>query len=142
MKIATPAALFLFAFAAFDGASASTVAQREYKRCYNDCLAGRFDQEQHGASYKKGCRAAEDKRDAKPAATGPANSADSMMSKCRARAAAAYKASAASIDVKYEGQRVDGTHAVNGTNNAKSPPATFQCSFNKSGAKIVRFIRN
>ena len=64
MKIATPAALFLFAFAAFDGASASTVAQREYKRGYNDCLAGRFDQEQHGASYKKGCRAAEDKRDA------------------------------------------------------------------------------
>jgi hypothetical protein len=39
---------------------ASTASQREYKRGYRDCLAGRYDQNQHGASYKKGCRAAED----------------------------------------------------------------------------------
>ncbi len=42
-------------------APASTVAQREYKRGYNDCLAGRWDENQHGESYKRGCRAAEDK---------------------------------------------------------------------------------
>jgi hypothetical protein len=40
---------------------ASTASQREYKRGYNDCMAGRYDQNQHGASYKRGCRAAEDK---------------------------------------------------------------------------------
>lgn len=40
-------------------AIASTVAQREYKRGYEDCLAGRYDQDRHGSSYKRGCRAAE-----------------------------------------------------------------------------------
>ena len=42
-------------------ANAATVSQREYKRGYNDCMNGRYDQEQHGTSYKKGCRAAENK---------------------------------------------------------------------------------
>jgi hypothetical protein len=42
-------------------ADASSVSQREYKRGYADCSKGRYDQNQHGASYKKGCRAAEDK---------------------------------------------------------------------------------
>ena len=46
------------------GASASTASQREYKRGYADCAAGRWDENQHGESYKRGCRAAEDKRDA------------------------------------------------------------------------------
>ncbi len=44
------------------GASASTAAQREYGRGYADCKAGRWDENQHGESYKKGCRAAEDQR--------------------------------------------------------------------------------
>jgi hypothetical protein len=57
------------------GALASTASQREYKRGYADCSAGHWDQDQHGESYKKGCRAAEDKRNAGGAATGdaPAN---------------------------------------------------------------------
>jgi hypothetical protein len=42
---------------------------RAYKRGYADCSKGKYDQNQHGASYKKGCRAAEDKR--KPAASCP-----------------------------------------------------------------------
>jgi hypothetical protein len=46
------------------GALASTASQREYKRGYADCAAGRWDENQHGESYKKGCRAAEDKRNA------------------------------------------------------------------------------
>jgi len=41
-------------------AFASTAAEREYQRGYNDCSHGRYDQNQHGESYKKGCRAAED----------------------------------------------------------------------------------
>ncbi|MGH6840653.1 MAG: hypothetical protein ACREDV_00945 [Methylocella sp.] len=48
-------------------ASATTASQREYKRGYADCSQGKYDQNQHGASYKKGCRAAEDKR--KPASS-------------------------------------------------------------------------
>ncbi|MCY1745026.1 hypothetical protein [Ensifer sp. SL37] len=39
---------------------ASTVSEREYKRGYEDCSRGDYDQNQHGASYKRGCRAAED----------------------------------------------------------------------------------
>lgn len=58
------------------GALASTASQREYKRGYADCAAGRWDENQHGASYKEGCRAAEDKRDAGAgAATEPTKAA-------------------------------------------------------------------
>jgi opacity protein-like surface antigen len=52
--------------AAAPAAFASTASEREYQRGYNDCSQGRYDQEQHGESYKKGCRAAED---GQPAAT-------------------------------------------------------------------------
>jgi opacity protein-like surface antigen len=55
--------------AAAPAAFASTVAEREYQRGYNDCSQGRYDQNQHGESYKKGCRAAEDGQPA-PAAAG------------------------------------------------------------------------
>ena len=46
--------------AAAPAAYASTASEREYQRGYNDCSHGRYDQNQHGESYKKGCRAAED----------------------------------------------------------------------------------
>jgi hypothetical protein len=54
------------------GASASTASQREYKRGYADCKAGRWDENQHGESYKKGCRAAEDQRAGAGAGAGAA----------------------------------------------------------------------
>jgi len=75
MKFILFTATNIFALAIIGGASASTASQREYKRGYADCAAGRYDQDQHGASYKKGCRAAEDKSGgagaATPAATAP-----------------------------------------------------------------------
>ena len=46
-------------------------SQREYQRGYNDCSVGKYDQDQHGASYKKGCRAAEDKKGATAPACPP-----------------------------------------------------------------------
>ncbi len=56
-------------------AQAKTVSQREYERGYKDCSQGRYDQNQHGASYKKGCRAAEDGQPmSPPAASQPAPS--------------------------------------------------------------------
>lgn len=67
MKLFVAIAAGILALAVAAPASASSVSQREYKRGYNDCLAGRYDQEQHGASYKKGCRVAENKlKKAKP----------------------------------------------------------------------------
>jgi hypothetical protein len=59
MKMSTIAVAILVAAAAPAG-FASTASEREYQRGYNDCLHGRYDQNQHGESYKKGCRAAED----------------------------------------------------------------------------------
>ena len=46
--------------AAAPAAFASTASEREYQRGYNDCSHGRYDQDRHGESYKKGCRAAEE----------------------------------------------------------------------------------
>jgi hypothetical protein len=64
MKPATLTVAVLITLAV-PAAVASTASEREYQRGYNDCSQGRYDQDQHGESYKKGCRAAED---GKPAA--------------------------------------------------------------------------
>jgi hypothetical protein len=59
MKPSTLAIAALIAAAA-PAAFGSTASEREYQRGYNDCSQGRYDQNQHGESYKRGCRAAED----------------------------------------------------------------------------------
>ena len=59
MKISIVAVAMLLTAAAPAG-FASSASEREYQRGYNDCLHGRYDQDRHGESYKKGCRAAED----------------------------------------------------------------------------------
>ncbi|MFO1126067.1 MAG: hypothetical protein U1E25_12935 [Methylocystis sp.] len=64
------AAAFIALTIAAAGASASTASQREYRRGYADCKAGRWDENQHGESYKNGCRAAEDQRAGKAAGAG------------------------------------------------------------------------
>lgn len=143
MKRALFCMIALATFGLSTSAFAQGVAQREYRRGYNDCAAGRYDQNQHGDSYKRGCRAAEDKKaagGAAPAASAPAAAPEgAMLVACRSRAARAYRARMPDVDVKYEGQRTDGTHAVNGT---APSGATFQCSFNRAGKRIVRFVRN
>jgi hypothetical protein len=59
----------------------------------------------------------------------------SMMATCNTYAAHHLHVSTSDIaEVKYEGQRTDGTHAVNGT---ATNGQTFQCSFNKKGTKVV-----
>jgi hypothetical protein len=137
-------------------AAASTVSQREYRRGYADCMAGRWDENQHGASYKEGCHAAEDKRDSGAgAARGDAQSGQGgaggevyetvvkkMLAACRARAARAYKASPDMVDTKYEGTRVDGTHPINGAIRIGDTEKTFQCNFDKTGRRLTRFIKN
>jgi hypothetical protein len=64
-----------------------------------------------------------------------------MLERCRAYAASRLRVSPDVISVKYEGQRTDGTHAVNG--DAESTPAmAFQCSFDTTGKKIAHFVVN
>jgi hypothetical protein len=81
MKISIVTVAILIAAAAPAG-FASTASEREYQRGYNDCSHGRYDQDRHGESYKKGCRAAEDHQKSHsqsekqaPATTKPASKA-------------------------------------------------------------------
>lgn len=59
MRLSTVAIAILFV-ATTPAALAASASEREYQRGYNDCQHGRYDQDQHGESYKRGCRAAED----------------------------------------------------------------------------------
>lgn len=49
---------------------------------------------------------------------------------------------ASAVTVKYEGQRSDKTHAVNGSADVQGQQRTFQCTFVPNGAKISRFAVN
>ena len=72
----------------------------------------------------------------------PAIAADEaqMMSTCNTYAARHLGVSTSDIaTVKYEGQRTDGTHAVNGT---ATNGQTFQCSFNRSGTHVVQWTHS
>lgn len=59
-----------------------------------------------------------------------------MLSSCRERAANKLGVSVGSVHVKYEGQRTDGTHAVNGSTHVQGQERTFQCSFNSAGKRV------
>ncbi len=76
--------------------------------------------------------------------SGPAGAAspERMMAQCRNRAHDTLRIRLPDIDTKYEGQRVDGTHAVNGTATLKGTTTTFQCSFGKAGRRIIQFVVN
>lgn len=71
-----------------------------------------------------------------------AASPDRMMAQCRNRAHDELGGRLPDIATKYEGQRTDGTHAVNGTAHINGGERTFQCSFNRSGRRIVQFVVN
>lgn len=66
----------------------------------------------------------------------------SMMAVCRDRAAHVFHLRLPNVETKYEGQRVDGTHAVNGTAYLRQVEETFQCSFSADGNQIVQFVVN
>lgn len=65
-----------------------------------------------------------------------------MLATCRDRAHQILRTRLPDIAVKYEGQRTDGTHAVNGNATLNGRSETFQCSFDRNGSRIVQFIVN
>lgn len=71
-----------------------------------------------------------------------AASPEIMMAQCRARAGEITRTRLPDIETKYEEQRVDGTHAVNGTAYIGARIETFQCSFNRAGNRIIQFVVN
>jgi hypothetical protein len=71
-----------------------------------------------------------------------AKTPDIMMQVCRVRAHEVLHVRLPDIETKYEGQRTDGTHAVNGTAWMRGRTETFQCSFDRAGRIIVQFVVN
>ncbi len=71
-----------------------------------------------------------------------ARTPERMMQDCRIRAHEVLHTRLPNIETKYEGQRTDGTHAVNGTASIRGRRETFQCSFNRRGRRIVEFVIN
>ncbi|WP_108263617.1 hypothetical protein [Mangrovicoccus ximenensis] len=72
----------------------------------------------------------------------PAAAADEaqMMSLCNTYAAHHLGLSTSDIaTVTYQGQRTDGTHAVNGGTTSGQ---TFQCSFNAAGSHVVGWYQS
>lgn len=65
-----------------------------------------------------------------------------MMQECRVRAHEVLHTRLPNIETKYEGQRTDGTHAVNGTAWIRGRSETFQCSFNRNGRRMIQFVVN
>jgi len=68
-----------------------------------------------------------------------AQSPDYMMEDCRNNSQIFYQAFDKFSETKYEGQRTDGTHAVNGTIYLANGNQTFQCSYNRAGDRMVDF---
>ena len=69
-----------------------------------------------------------------------AASPEYMMEDCKGSAQVYFQNYQALSEVKFEGQRADGIHAVNGTIHLKSRDEDFQCSYNTAGDTLVDFI--
>jgi len=69
-----------------------------------------------------------------------AASLDYMMEDCKNSSQVFFQDYEARSEVKYEGQRADGTHAVNGTIYLETRSEDFQCSYNAAGDTLVDFI--
>jgi hypothetical protein len=74
------------------------------------------------------------------AGIGSAQSPEYMTEYCMTAAQGFYQEYEASTDTTYEGQRTDGTHAVNGTIFRENQSSDFQCSFNAAGDTMVDFF--
>lgn len=75
-----------------------------------------------------------------PAAPAFAQSTDTMTAACGAAAQAYFRDFEARTDMQYNGQRVDGTHAVNGQIFLETRAEDFACSFAPDAATLVEFF--
>ena len=69
-----------------------------------------------------------------------AQSPDYMIEDCRLSSQQFYQDFEARTEAKYEGQRTDGTHAVNGTIYLETRSTYFSCSYNAAGDTLVEFF--
>jgi len=69
-----------------------------------------------------------------------AQSPDYMIEDCTYSSQVFYQDYEAKTEGSYEGQRTDGTHAVNGTIYLENRSANFSCSYNAAGDTMVEFF--
>lgn len=69
-----------------------------------------------------------------------AQSPDYMIQDCSYASQQFYQEFQARTEASYEGQRTDGTHAVNGTIYLENRSAYFSCSYNAKGDNLVEFF--
>jgi hypothetical protein len=69
-----------------------------------------------------------------------AASPEYMLEDCKYSAKVFFQEYEAGVEAKYEGQRADGTHAVNGTIQLETRGEDFQCSYNAAGDTLVGFV--
>jgi hypothetical protein len=75
-----------------------------------------------------------------PAGAALAQSPDYMMQDCANSAQIFFQDFEARSEPKYEGQRTDGTHAVNGSIYLETRREDYQCSYNAGGDTLVGFF--
>ncbi len=73
------------------------------------------------------------------ASSAMAASPDYMMEDCKNSSQVFFQDYEARSEVKYEGQRTDGTPVVNGTIDLETRSEDFQCSYNTAGDTLVGF---
>ncbi len=66
-------------------------------------------------------------------------STDAMLDGCADVAKSYYKEYQARTKMKYNGQRSDGTHAINGEIFLENRPGRFACSYDRHGRKMIEF---
>jgi hypothetical protein len=74
------------------------------------------------------------------AGAGLAQSPDYMTEDCKLSSRQFYQDYEAETEATYEGQRADGTHALNGTIYLETRGSDFQCSYNAAGDTLVDFF--
>jgi hypothetical protein len=69
-----------------------------------------------------------------------AQSPEYMIADCQLASQQFYQQFQAHTEAKYEGQRTDKSHAVNGNITLSDRSAYFSCSYDASGTKLVEFF--
>lgn len=75
-----------------------------------------------------------------PGSPAAAQSRDFMMNECSSAAQTYFRDFTARTEMQYNGQRVDGTHAINGRIFLETRSEDFACSYDRSGTRIVEFF--
>ena len=69
-----------------------------------------------------------------------AQSREFMMNECSSAGQTYFRDFTARTEMQYNGQRVDGTHAINGRIYLETRFEDFACSYDRSGRRIVEFF--